>query len=150
LKRPEWFHHAALAALALAGLISACSVPQRPSPTAAPTPPPDVTAVPSARDLAADTPRGPVRELLRKAGEQYASGDLDGAAATLERAIRIAPSEPLVWQRLALVRLDQGDWEQAETLALRSSGLAPANAGLKRVNQDIIAEARDAATAGGR
>jgi len=148
LNRPARIRLPVLTGLLLAILNSACSVPQKPSPAPAP-PPPDVTIVPSSRELAAETPSGPVRELLHKAADQYASGDLDGAAATLERAIRIAPSEPLVWQRLALVRLDQGDWEQAETLALRSSGLASGNAGLRKVNQDIIAEARDAA-AGGR
>lgn len=147
MNRLAWIRLPVRTGLFLAILISGCSVPQRPSP--APAPPPDATIVPPSRELAAETPAGPVRELLHKAAEQYASGDLDGAAATLERAIRIAPSEPLVWQRLALVRLDQGDWEQAETLALRSSGLAPGNVGLRKVNQDIIVEAREAA-AGGR
>lgn len=63
---------------------------------------------------------GAVLALLSSAQQQQASGDLNGAASSLERAQRIAPREPQVLYQLAQVRLAQGDSAQAEQLARRA------------------------------
>lgn len=95
--------------------------------------------------LAAATPvvSAPVQALLTTAQQQRAQGDLNGAASSLERALRIAPQEPQVLYRLSEIRLMQGDAAQAEQLAQRglsnSSGRPALQAGL----WDLIAEARD-------
>lgn len=85
----------------------------------------------------------PVQALLDTAQQQRSQGDLNGAASSLERALRIAPQEPQVLYRLSEIRLMQGDAAQAEQLAqqgLQYSGGRPAlQAGL----WDLISEARD-------
>ncbi|MGZ8219749.1 tetratricopeptide repeat protein [Methylomagnum sp.] len=71
-----------------------------------------------------------------------ASGDLDGAAATLERAIRLQSRNPELWHDLAQVRLKQGQPILAEDLAKKSNLHAKGNTALVRANWALIAEAR--------
>jgi len=71
-------------------------------------------------------------------------GDYVGAAATLERALRIQPQEAYLWNRLARVRMEQGLHAQAGNLAARSNALAGDQAQLKQDNWSIIAVARRA------
>ena len=88
--------------------------------------PTGIPASGSAGSLAADEQLdGPVLAMLTTAQQQQGSGDLNSAAASLERAQRIAPREPQVLYRLAQVRLAQGDAAQAEQVARR--GLSYAN-----------------------
>ncbi len=90
--------------------------------------PTGIPASGSAGSLAADEQLdGPVLAMLTTAQQQQGSGDLNSAAASLERAQRIAPREPQVLYRLAQVRLAQGDAAQAEQVARR--GLSYANGG---------------------
>lgn len=83
-----------------------------------------------------------VLALARDADERMQEGDTDGAAAALERALRIAPDDARLWQRLAAVRLEQGQPEQAQNLAGRSNALARGDRALQARNWRIIAEAR--------
>lgn len=73
------------------------------------------------------------------------TGDLDGAIAQLERAIRIDPTDPVVWSRMAELRLEQGNYVASENIATKSNQL---NAGEKTVleyrNWLIISQARRA------
>jgi len=64
------------------------------------------------------------------------------AVAILERALRIAPRNPLVFYKLATVRLGQGRFKLAENLAKKSELLAEGNARLKKKNWLLIADAR--------
>jgi hypothetical protein len=82
--------------------------------------------------------------LARQAEQQRQARDYVGAAATLERALRIEPQEPYLWNRLARVRLEQGLPGQAGNLAARSNALAT-DAALKQDNWAVIAAARRAA-----
>jgi tetratricopeptide (TPR) repeat protein len=84
----------------------------------------------------------PVQTLLAQAYQQRATDDLAGAAATLERALRIEPRNALLWNRLADVRLQQGQYAQAGNLAARSNALAGDQVGLKQDNWRIIAVTR--------
>lgn len=101
-------------------------------------------AAPVQLAMAAPAPSGgpATVALARKADEQVRASDLMGAAATLERALRIEPNNAGLWSRLAEVRLRQGDKAQAEQLALKSNGLAGADATLRARNDQIIAQAR--------
>ena len=83
-----------------------------------------------------------VDALSQRAEQQRQSGDHSGAAATLERALRIQPQEPFLWNRLARVRLEQGQVDSAGSLAARSNALAGDEANLKQNNWDIIAVSR--------
>lgn len=87
---------------------------------------------------------GPVLALLTTARQQEGSGDLNGANASLERAMRIAPREPQVLYRLAQVRLRQGDAAQAEQLAQRGLTYASGRPALQAGLWELVAQARDA------
>ena len=86
---------------------------------------------------------GPVLALLTTAQQQQGGGDLNGAAASLERAQRIAPREPQVLYRLAEVRLAQGDAPQAEQFARRALTYANGRPALQASLWDLIARARE-------
>lgn len=89
------------------------------------------------------TPRSntAVLALLKNANKQSSSGKLDSAAAALERALRIEPRNAEIWHRLASVRLKQGQYGQAASLAAKSNNLAGNNPGLVERNRQIITAA---------
>lgn len=80
--------------------------------------------------------------LLEKAEWQQTAGDLTGAASTLERAVRIEARNPVLWNRLANVRLQQGHYDLAVEFASKSSEFAGADEGLKQNNAQIISMAK--------
>lgn len=84
----------------------------------------------------------PVATLMAKADSELSAGHLDRSAASLERAIRIEPRNPVLWHRLAAIRLRQGHYAQAESMASKSNSLIDANTPLARKNWQLIAEAR--------
>jgi Tfp pilus assembly protein PilF len=83
-----------------------------------------------------------VEALAARAEQQRQSGDYGGATATLERALRIDSQQAYLYNRLARVRLEQGQGTQARNFAERSNALAADNAKLKQNNWDIIATIR--------
>ncbi|MDA8483745.1 tetratricopeptide repeat protein [Pseudomonas resinovorans] len=103
------------------------------------------TGIPgNAGGLAADEQLdGPVLALLTTAQQQQGGGDLNGAAASLERAQRIAPREPQVLYRLAEVRMAQGDAAQAEQFARRALTYSNGRPALQASLWDLIARSRD-------
>ena len=80
--------------------------------------------------------------LLDRAEQQANTGDLDAAAVTLERAIRIDPRNPVLWHHLATVRLAEGESLEAEQLAVKSNSLAAGNHSLQARNWELIAQSR--------
>ncbi|WP_277591888.1 tetratricopeptide repeat protein [Pseudomonas chlororaphis] len=108
--------------------------------------PPTPSGVPSASSggLSADEQLdGPVLALLTTAQQQQASGDLNGASSSLERAQRVAPREPQVLYRLAQVRMAQGDAPQAEQFARRGLSFANGRPDLQTSLWALIAQARE-------
>src|SRR5262245_33955451 len=85
-----------------------------------------------------------VSSLVESARADASAGRLDSAAASMERAIRLAPRNARLWQELARVRLKQGEFAQAEQVALRSNSLNRGDASLRVANWDIIAQSREA------
>lgn len=83
-----------------------------------------------------------VEDIINQANQHIRNGELDAAAQTLERGLRIAPKEAFLWSQLAAVRLQQHHYEQAQSLAAKSSSLAKDNAALILRNQAIIEEAK--------
>lgn len=85
----------------------------------------------------------PVASLLALADTQVSGGDFALAAASLERALRIEPKNAILWHELAKVRLDQSQWGETESLALKSNSLAAGGQSrLVASNWRMIAEAR--------
>ncbi|WP_296806260.1 tetratricopeptide repeat protein [Thiocapsa sp.] len=111
-------------------------------PAAPPAPAVQVAAVPPAPALAAPGLPPAADALARQAEQQRQSGDYAGAAASLERSLRIAPREAYLWNRLARVRLEQGQAGQAGNLASRSNDLAGDTPLIKKDNWRVIAESK--------
>jgi Tfp pilus assembly protein PilF len=121
--------------LALVVLLAACATPeQQPAPEAPPAPPPPLQ---HKENIA-------VAGLMDSARSEAAAGNLAGAAASLERAIRIEPRNPRLWHELARVRLKQGQYAQAESVAARSNSWAADDRSLRAENWRLIAESRRA------
>jgi Tfp pilus assembly protein PilF len=81
---------------------------------------------------------------METARAEVAAGRPSNAAASLERALRIEPRNPRLWQELARVRLKQGQYAQAESVAARSNSWAGTDSALRADNWRLIAEAREA------
>jgi hypothetical protein len=112
-------------------------------PAQAPAPPaPEVASAPALSSLAPAGMQPAVESLALRAEQQRQTGDYSGAAATLERALRIEPQQAFLWNRLARVRLEQGLGAQAGNLAARSNALAGDQPALKQNNWDVIATVR--------
>lgn len=82
-----------------------------------------------------------VQKLLVSAEQQRGLGNSDGAANSLERALRIEPKNAILWSRLADIRYAQSDWQQAVQLAAKSNTLASSNQQLLRRNWYLMANA---------
>jgi tetratricopeptide (TPR) repeat protein len=85
-----------------------------------------------------------VLDLVESARADSAQGKFPAAVATLERALRIEPRNASLWHELARARLQEGNPEQAESLAQRSNSWAGNARALRAANWRLIAEARNA------
>lgn len=100
------------------------------------SPPPAAEPAP-----AVAAPSSPVmRQLLAVADADLEAGRYGSAAAGLDRAMRLAPSDPQVWHDLARLRFAQGDYAQAKASAQRSIALPGAPSRLLAANWFLIAE----------
>lgn len=123
------------------------SVPSIPG-TSLPPPPTDVVVPPPDGVLLPPPPPAPpsakpaVIALLDSAHADARTGRLPSATASLERALRIEPRNPVLWQELAQLALQKGDYAQAESFAARSTSWAGGNRPLIAKNWLLIAQAR--------
>ncbi len=83
--------------------------------------------------------------LLARADSHVQAGQWEQAAALLERALRIEPRNAWLWHHLATLRLRQGRYAQAVSLANKSNSLAPGDTVLQEKNRRLVEEARQAA-----
>lgn len=146
---------------AVALLLVACAVeppdrrpPPPPPPPEAPPPdadepPPEVEPEPAPEpEPEPDRPaRGSaaVVALQTDADAASADGEHERAASLLERALRIEPHNPVLWHNLAVVRYREGDYAQAESMAMRSNRYADGRRTLMQRNWQLIAAARELA-----
>ena len=63
---------------------------------------------------------GAAASLLVQSQRERSTGEFDRAAATLERALALAPDEPSLWVELAEVRLEQGNAALAQETARKA------------------------------
>jgi len=152
----------AAALIALAGVaLAGCALPnpyEPPSPNVPRPPPsgepPDVPTQepeqpPPAPEEAPQPPERRTREyqlgaasrsLVAQAQTQSANGDFAGAAASIERALRIEPSNPLLWLELGKVRQEEGNYAQAESMGRKTLSLATGDARLQSRAWSLVAE----------
>lgn len=132
----------------VASFLTACSLfrqPEGPSapppPTRAPLPPAPSAAQtqpggapPTAQPVVPEQPqRVPQKQfrlspattaLVSQARTQAHGGNYEPAAATLERALRIEPENPLLWIELGQIRLSEGNAAQADSMGRKALALA--------------------------
>ncbi len=108
-----------------------------------------VTTPPSAESTAAAAQPEPVKSenraviaLLDLARTDNEAGRREAAGASLERALRIEPRNPWLWHQLAQVRLTQGQYEQAISLARKSNSFAGRQSRVQAENWQVIGKAR--------
>jgi len=95
--------------------------PPPPSAVQPPAAPPEHPVVPQPRQFHLGPAAG---ALVAQAHSQAGSGDAGQAAATLERALRIEPDNPLVWIELGRVRLSENNPAQADAMGRKALALA--------------------------
>jgi hypothetical protein len=64
------------------------------------------------------------KALVGQAQAQRKKGDLPGANATLDRALRIEPSNPLLWIEMGRLRMDQRNYPQAEAMGRKALAMS--------------------------
>jgi len=79
--------------------------------------------------------------LAKDARSNISAGQLNTAAANLERALRIEPRNPTLWHELARVNLHQGNAAQAAQFAGKSNSFVADNASLRAANWRLIGQA---------
>jgi Flp pilus assembly protein TadD len=78
--------------------------------------------------------------LVTQAHHQAAGGDYGQAAATLERALRIEPDNPLVWIELGRVRLAENNELQADAMGHKALALATGDPAAQSAAWRLIAD----------
>ena len=154
-------------AVAVAVLVAACVPPDMgrpeppvrpvpPAPAPAPAPPPAVIVKPvpdleeappaPAEPLPAPRTAPPVspasQALLSQSRAHQAAGRWGQAAASIERALRIEPRQPVLWLELGTIRLKEGDFAQAESIGRKALSLATGDAALTARAEQLITTAR--------
>ena len=105
------------------------------------TPNTDTAAAPAATTSSSGSA---VQTLLNDAKQAAANNQLDKAAGSLERAVRLEPRNASIWYDLAQVRLHQGQYTKAETLAQKSIGFSGGNSALIKKNWNLISLSKQA------
>ena len=106
-----------------------------------PTPPPAPAEFKPAESTTSMSPA--VSALLATANQNSKSGDMESAAAAIERAIRIEPRNGELFYKLAVLRLKQSKPVLAEDLAKKSALLAGKDNTLKKNSWLLIAHAKE-------
>jgi tetratricopeptide (TPR) repeat protein len=78
--------------------------------------------------------------LVAQSHKQMTGGDFGMAAATVERAMRIEPDNPLLWIELGRVRYTAGDYSQADSMGHKALALASGDAQAQASAWRLIAD----------
>lgn len=80
--------------------------------------------------------------LVESARADSDGGNFAKAAGALERALRIEPRNPRLWHELAQLKLKEGDYVQAASMAARSNTWVGTDKLLRAANWRVIGEAK--------
>jgi len=146
-------------ALLAASVLAGCALPgpYQPSPAAPVVVPPAAPAggapVATAPGVGAEAPApsppptrqyhlGPATQsLVTQARAQLARGDLPAASASLDRALKIEPTNPLLWIELGRLRLAENDAHQAEGCGRKALALASGDRSARAQAGRVLADA---------
>jgi hypothetical protein len=119
-------HAPRAALLAIAGLVaSGCTTLLGPEPgpypaPSAPSPAPGERSGDTAPPRAGSDASAASQSLLAQSRARRAAGDYPEASASLERALRIDPNNPILWIELGELHLQAGNTAQAEMMARKA------------------------------
>jgi predicted Zn-dependent protease len=109
--------------------------------TDAPIEAPLPTPVPKERPRAPPATLSPAsRSLVSQAQAQRKRGDLPGASVSLDRALRIEPSNPLLWIEMGRLRLDQQNFAQAENMGRKALSMSVGDNTSQAAAWELIAD----------
>ena len=97
---------------------------------------------PSPPPRAAPPASAAAQTLLTQSRAHQAAGNYPQAAASIERALRIEPRQPLLWLELGNIRLKEGDYAQAEGMGRKALSLSAGDAALTARSEQLIATAK--------
>jgi tetratricopeptide (TPR) repeat protein len=130
----------------LALSLSACTLFKSPAPQPASVPPRPPAPAPGPGETPYTPPArtfhlgAATSALVGQAHKQANGGDYDQASATLERALRIEPGNPLVWIELGRMRLGEKDAGQADALGRKALSLATGDPNAQAASWRLIAD----------
>jgi len=78
--------------------------------------------------------------LVTQAQAQRSKGDLPGAAVSLERALRIEPNNPLLWIEMGRLRMDQHNFQQAESMGRKGLSMSIGDSRTQSAAWQLIAD----------
>jgi predicted Zn-dependent protease len=78
---------------------------------------------------------------VTQAHEEVTRGDLPAASMTLDRALRIEPTNPLLWIEAGRVRLQANDARQAEGFSRKALALATGDRSAQSQAGHVLADA---------
>lgn len=84
------------------------------------------------------------KALVSQAQAQRRKGDLPGAAGSLDRALRIEPSNPLLWIEMGRLRMDQRNYAQAESMGRKALSMAVGDNRTQAAAWQLIADSLQA------
>lgn len=99
--------------------------------------PSPVPGAPSARQFHLGTAAS---ALVAQAHTQAGSGEFAAAGATLERALRIEPDNPLLWVELGRVQMQEGNAPQADAMGRKALALATGDPAAQAAAWRLIAD----------
>lgn len=128
-------------------LFQGCAVSPPGQPVYYPQPPPKATKqpIPDVQLNKPPTPKQPdaiAVSFSQQAAEQNLQGRTDLSIATLERGLRVAPKDAMLWSQLAEIKLQQQEYQQARSLAAKSNSLAGTDTKIMQKNYWIIEESQ--------
>ena len=113
-----------------------------PGPGAEPSievPPP--APLPRERPKVAAATLGPASTaLVSQAQSQRKRGDFPGATVSIERAMRIEPNNPLLWIEMGRLRMDQGNFPQAESMGRKALSMSVGDDRTQSLAWQLIAD----------
>ncbi len=112
-----------------------------PVPVQPPPAPPEPPATPAPRQFYLGTAS---RALVNQAHAQAKSGDFGQASATIERALRIEPENPLLWIELGRMRLEAADPDQADSMGHKALALGTGDPAAQASAWRLIADSLQA------
>jgi Flp pilus assembly protein TadD len=78
---------------------------------------------------------------VKQARDQTTKGDFGGATATVERALRIEPDNPLLWIELGQVHLAEGNAPQAESMGRKAVALSTGDPNTQSASWRLVGDA---------